>query len=51
MVMPIVEPSRTSELIIPHEFQDEAQGYADLAARGQRVDAEGVRQRKDQLNS
>ncbi len=38
---------RLSELIVPPEFQDEYQAYVDLVAHGQRVNAEGVRQRKD----
>jgi PAS domain S-box-containing protein len=38
---------RLSELIVPYEFQDEYEEYADKVAHGQRVDAEGVRQRRD----
>jgi PAS domain S-box-containing protein len=38
---------RLSELIVPYEFQDEYEAYADKVAHGQRVDAEGVRQRRD----
>jgi PAS domain S-box-containing protein len=38
---------RTAELIVPAESQDEHRRYADLLARGQRVDAEGVRRRQD----
>jgi len=38
---------RLSELIVPYEFQDEYKAYADKVAHGQRVDAEGVGQRKD----
>ena len=36
-----------SELIVPDELRDEARRYADSVARGQRVDVEVVRQRKD----
>jgi len=36
-----------SELIVPDEARDEFQRYADRIAHGQRVDAEGVRRRKD----
>ena len=36
-----------SELVVPDEWQEEAKKYWDLVARGQRVDAEGVRRRKD----
>jgi PAS domain S-box-containing protein len=36
-----------NELIVPDESRAEEQRYADLVAQGQRVDAEGVRQRKD----
>jgi PAS domain S-box-containing protein len=36
-----------NELIVPDEFQDEYQRYADLAARGQRVERDGVRRRKN----
>jgi PAS domain S-box-containing protein len=36
-----------SEMIVPDEARDEVQKFIDLLARGQRVDAEGVRQRKD----
>jgi PAS domain S-box-containing protein len=36
-----------SELIVPDESRAEEQRYADLVARGQRVDVEGVRRRKD----
>jgi PAS domain S-box-containing protein len=35
------------ELIVPDELRAEEQRYTDLVARGQRVDVEGVRQRKD----
>jgi PAS domain S-box-containing protein len=38
---------RLSELIVPDELRDEDQRYADLAAHGQCVDVEVVRQRKD----
>jgi PAS domain S-box-containing protein len=38
---------RVSELIVPDELREEARRYADSAARGQRVDVEAVRQRKD----
>jgi PAS domain S-box-containing protein len=38
---------RVSELIVPDEAQDEVQRYADMVAQGQRVEAEGVRRRKD----
>jgi len=38
---------RLSELIVPDELQEEEQRDADLVAKGQRVEAEGVRQRKD----
>jgi PAS domain S-box-containing protein len=38
---------RLSDLIVPYEFQDEYEAYADRVAHGQRVDAEGVRQRRD----
>jgi PAS domain S-box-containing protein len=36
-----------SELIVPSESREEEQQYLDLVAKGQRVDVEGVRQRKD----
>ena len=36
-----------SDLIVPDESRDEEQRYADLVAQGQRVEVEGVRQRKD----
>jgi len=36
-----------NELIVPDEFQDEYQRYAEQVARGQRVDVEGIRQHKD----
>ena len=36
-----------SDLIVPDESRDEDQRYTDLVARGQRVDVEGVRRRKD----
>jgi len=36
-----------STLIVPDELRAEEQRYADLVARGQRVDVEGVRRRKD----
>jgi PAS domain S-box-containing protein len=36
-----------SELIVPSESREEEQQYIDLVAKGQRVDVEGVRQRKD----
>src|SRR5205085_565995 len=35
------------DLIVPDESRDEAQIYAKTVARGRRVDAEGVRRRKD----
>ncbi len=35
------------ELIVPDESRDEAQRYTDLLAHGQRVEAEGIRRRKD----
>ena len=38
---------RLSELIVPAESQDEYRRHADLVARGQRVDGEGVRCRQD----
>jgi PAS domain S-box-containing protein len=38
---------RLSELIVPGESQDEGFRHWDLAMRGQRVDVETVRQRKD----
>lgn len=38
---------RLSEMIVPDESLDEVQRYADMLARGQRVDAEGERRRKD----
>ncbi|HYY58133.1 MAG TPA: MHYT domain-containing protein [Pyrinomonadaceae bacterium] len=38
---------RLGELIVPDEARHEVQKYLDMLARGQRVDAEGVRQRKD----
>lgn len=38
---------RLSELIVPYEFQNEYRAYTDMVRHGQRVDAEGVRQRKD----
>ena len=38
---------RLGELIVPDESRPEANKYADLAAHGQRVDVEVVRQRKD----
>jgi len=38
---------RLSDLIIPEESRDEDARHADLVAHGQRVDAEGVRRRKD----
>jgi PAS domain S-box-containing protein len=37
---------RLSDLIVPTEFRDEFEKYAELVAHGQRVDAESVRQRK-----
>jgi PAS domain S-box-containing protein len=36
-----------SELIVPSEFEGESQRHTELAFRGQRVDAELVRRRKD----
>jgi PAS domain S-box-containing protein len=38
---------RLGELIVPDEYRDEDRSHADLVARGQRVDAEGIRMRKD----
>jgi PAS domain S-box-containing protein len=38
---------RLSDLIIPEELRDEDARYSDLVAHGQRVEAEGVRRRKD----
>jgi PAS domain S-box-containing protein len=38
---------RLRELIVPDESLDEVQKFIDLLADGQRVDAEGVRMRKD----
>jgi PAS domain S-box-containing protein len=38
---------RLSDLIVPPESRDEERRYSDVVARGQRLDAEGVRQRKD----
>lgn len=38
---------RLSDLIVPADFRDEFERYTALVAHGQRVDAEGVRQRKD----
>jgi PAS domain S-box-containing protein len=38
---------RLTELIVPDDLQAEEQQYTDLVAKGQRVDVEGVRQRKD----
>jgi PAS domain S-box-containing protein len=38
---------RLSELIVPAESQDEHRRHADAVARGERVDAEGVRHRQD----
>ena len=38
---------RPSELIVPEELRDEAQRYAASVMRGQRVEVEAVRQRKD----
>ena len=38
---------RISELIVPPESQEEYRGHADAVARGERVDAEGVRVRQD----
>ena len=38
---------RVSELIVPDELREEARRYADSVTRGQRVDKEVVRQRKD----
>jgi PAS domain S-box-containing protein len=35
------------DLVVPQEFREEVRGYAETLRRGQRVDAEGVRQRKD----
>ena len=35
------------ELIVPEECRDEDRGYTDLVARGQRVNAEGVRRCRD----
>jgi PAS domain S-box-containing protein len=36
-----------AELITPDELRDEGKGYANLLDRGQRVEAETIRQRKD----
>src|SRR5439155_9604985 len=36
-----------SELIVPDESREEEQRDADMVAHGQRVEVEGVRQRKD----
>ena len=38
---------RIGELVIPDEPRDEDRGYSEMVARGRRVDAEGVRRRKD----
>jgi PAS domain S-box-containing protein len=38
---------RLPELIVPGDLQSESQGYEEMFARGQRVDTETVRQRKD----
>src|SRR5207244_278809 len=38
---------RLGDLIVPDALREEEQRYADLVAHGQRVDVEGVRQRKD----
>jgi PAS domain S-box-containing protein len=38
---------RLGDLIIPEEAREEEHRHADLLARGRRVDAEGVRRRKD----
>jgi PAS domain S-box-containing protein len=38
---------RLGELIVPEDSREEHRRGADLSARGQRVEAEGVRQRKD----
>jgi PAS domain S-box-containing protein len=38
---------RLTELIVPDDLQVEEQQYTELVAKGQRVDVEGVRQRKD----
>ena len=38
---------RLSDLIVPTAFRDEFEKHAELVAHGQRVDAEGVRRRKD----
>ena len=38
---------RLIDLIVPDELRDEFQGFADLVAYGQRVDAESIRRRKD----
>src|SRR5579864_9316264 len=38
---------RLMDLIVPTDFRDEFQKYTELAAHGRRVDAEGIRQRKD----
>jgi PAS domain S-box-containing protein len=35
------------DLIVPSEAREEAQRYTELVTRGERVDAEGVRRRKD----
>ena len=42
-----VHGKRLSDLIAPDGSQDEVQKFANLVARGRRVDAEGVRKRKD----
>ena len=38
---------RLSDLIVPAEFREEFERYTELVAHGQRVEAEGVRQRED----
>jgi PAS domain S-box-containing protein len=38
---------RINELIVPGEFRDEFQSYAEKVSHGERVDVEAVRQRKD----
>ena len=38
---------RLNELIVPEELQSEFQQFAELLSRGQRVEAESVRRRKD----
>jgi two-component system sensor histidine kinase UhpB len=38
---------RLSELTVPDELREEYQRYAELSLQGQRVEAEGIRKRKD----